>query len=268
MIRYTALLLFLCAFFAGAQSPEDPEVVKAKAETERLKELVAAGAAPVVQLAKAEEAMADAEDAAFLRKTLYGKDLSEAQSDEMVDAARRRLDRRQKAYEDAQRLVQLGAVGQLSVNRFRDDVDMARREFDLAQSRAQLTHEIALMAAEEMAIHARVAQSIGGTQRYDGDGVLSTIGFAKVERAFQAQFGKPLPVSALGETAVHRSMGFDHTGRVDVAVHPDSPEGAWLLEYLRAQRIPYYAFRQAVRGKATGAHIHIGPGSTRLANGG
>jgi hypothetical protein len=51
-------------------------------------------------------------------------------------------------------------------------------------------------------------------------------------------------------------------------VHPDSPEGAWLLEYLRAQRIPYYAFRQAVRGKATGAHIHIGPGSTRLANGG
>jgi hypothetical protein len=63
-------------------------------------------------------------------------------------------------------------------------------------------------------------------------------------------------------------MGFDHSGRVDVALHPDTAEGAWLLEYLTAHRIPFYAFRQAVPGKATGAHIHIGPGSTRFANGG
>jgi hypothetical protein len=27
-------------------------------------------------------------------------------------------------------------------------------------------------------------------------------------------------------------------------------------------RIPYFAFRHAVPGKATGAHIHIGPIST------
>jgi hypothetical protein len=38
----------------------------------------------------------------------------------------------------------------------------------------------------------------------------------------------------------------------------------WLRAYLAAKEIPYYAFRAAVPGKATGAHIHIGPGSTRL----
>jgi hypothetical protein len=38
----------------------------------------------------------------------------------------------------------------------------------------------------------------------------------------------------------------------------------WLRRYLQSQKIPYYAFTHAVPGKATGAHIHIGPGSTRL----
>ena len=92
--------------------------------------------------------------------------------------------------------------------------------------------------------------------------------FARVELDFLTQFGKPLPVSAMGETAVHRSLGFDHRGRVDVALHPDQPEGRWLLWYLAGRHIPYFAFRQAVPGKATGAHIHIGPMSTRFKLGG
>jgi hypothetical protein len=72
----------------------------------------------------------------------------------------------------------------------------------------------------------------------------------------------------MGETAVHRSLGFDHRGRVDVAINPDQPEGHWLLEYLVDKHIPYFAFRHAVTGKATGAHIHIGPMSTRFKLGG
>jgi hypothetical protein len=85
-----------------------------------------------------------------------------------------------------------------------------------------------------------------------------------VSAAFEHRFSKPLPVSAMGETAVHRAMGFDHRGRVDVALNPDQPEGLWLRRYLEARRIPYFAFWQAAHGKATGAHIHIGPESTRL----
>ena len=92
--------------------------------------------------------------------------------------------------------------------------------------------------------------------------------FAKVDAAFERRFGKTLPVSAMGETAVHRTLGFDHRGRVDVAIFPDTAEGNWLRDYLSKNRIPYFAFRQAVPGKATGAHIHIGPMSTRLKLGG
>ena len=52
--------------------------------------------------------------------------------------------------------------------------------------------------------------------------------------------------------------------KLDVAVSPNAPEGIWLLRYLRSRKIPFYAFTRAIPGKATAAHIHIGPGSTRL----
>jgi len=84
--------------------------------------------------------------------------------------------------------------------------------------------------------------------------------------AFSSKFDRPLPISAEGETEVHRALGFDHRGRVDVAVVPSAPEGVWLRQYLQLRKIPYYAFSRAIPGKATAAHIHIGPGSTRLAS--
>ena len=43
------------------------------------------------------------------------------------------------------------------------------------------------------------------------------VAFSRVEAAYEEHFGKPLPISAMGETAVHRALGFDHRGRVDVA---------------------------------------------------
>jgi hypothetical protein len=105
-------------------------------------------------------------------------------------------------------------------------------------------------------------------ERFDGSGVFTPNQFQTVESAFEAKFAKTLPVSAMGETATHRAMGFDHRGRVDVAINPDQPEGVWLRKYLATHEIPYFAFRQAVPGKATGAHIHIGPMSSRIAKGG
>ena len=101
-------------------------------------------------------------------------------------------------------------------------------------------------------------------ERFDGDGAFTRADFKNVLLAFEKHFGKPLPISAQGETAVHRALGFDHRDRVDVAITPDSQEGAWLRRYLEVSYIPYYAFRSLVRGKATGAHIHIGPPSNRI----
>jgi hypothetical protein len=263
-------ILLAVAVSLGAQSAGDPEVARARAEVERLRGLVKAGAAPRLQLEKAETAIADAEDEAFLRKTLYGQDLTEAQTDEMRVTAQRRFERRQKAYEDAQKLVAAGAASPVSVDPLRREMERARKECDLAESRATLTHELAQMARTEAAYESARSplEARGIADRFDGNGVFTTADFDGVETAFERQFGKVLPVSAMGQTAVHNALGFDHRGRVDVALAPDAPEGEWLRAYLMLKKIPFFTFRQAVPGRATGAHIHIGPLSGRLASGG
>jgi len=151
-------------------------------------------------------------------------------------------------------------------------MDAAHKEEDLAESRAKFARELAQsVEAEELALakmNDAPKELHEFADRYDGDGVFTMGTFSRVESEFVKQFGKPLPVSAMGETATHKSLGFDHRGRVDVAIHPDEPEGRWLLEYLVDKHIPYFAFRHAVPGKATGAHIHLGPMSTRYKLGG
>ncbi|HMD70107.1 MAG TPA: hypothetical protein VKF41_02125 [Bryobacteraceae bacterium] len=265
------LMLLVCAGAVG-QTNDAPEVTRAKEEAGKVRALVEAGAAPRAQLEKAEEALADAQDAAILRRTLYGQDLTEEQTGEMMAAASRRFDRRRKALDEAKRLVEAGAASQLSLGGSLEELDGARKEADLAEGRASLVRELTEMAKAEEALAVKLAEEPAEApkiaDRYDGDGIFTAGTLARVEMEFAKRFGKPLPVSAMGETAVHRALGFDHRGRVDVAVHPDLPEGVWLREFLTENRIPYFAFRQAVPGKATGAHIHIGPMSTRLAPGG
>jgi hypothetical protein len=85
-----------------------------------------------------------------------------------------------------------------------------------------------------------------------------------VQNFFSATFGRALPVSAYGQSATHDRMGFNHRNSLDVAVHPDSAEGKALIAYLRGNGIPFLAFRSAVPGAATGAHIHIGYPSHRI----
>ena len=269
---WMALALVVCPVAVCAQTDEDPEVARAKAGIENLRALVESGAAPRAQLEQAEEALTDAKDAAFLRKTLYGPDLTEEQTSEMIAATARRLERRKKQYAHAQELVKEGVASRLSLGTFLEEVDRSRKEYDLAESRARLCRELAAMAKAEEALQATLAQAPADApalaERFEGDGIFTTADFRRIETAFEGHFAKPLLVSAMGETAVHRALGFDHRNRVDVAVHPDQPEGIWLLQYLSRNRIPYFAFRHAVPGKATGAHIHIGPMSSRLAAGG
>jgi hypothetical protein len=272
------LVLVVCAGALQAQAPgdapaaADPEIIRAQANVERVRALVEAGVAPRVQLDKAEDDLADRQDTGLLRKSLVTRDLTEAQADEMVAASNRRFERRKKAYEEARKLVDAKVAPQLSLGTLLLDLDLARKEYDLAESRARLIREIADMARAEEAMENQLSESAaaaaGVADRFDGDGVFTPAIFSQIDSAFQARFGKPLPVSAMGETEVHRALGFDHRGRVDVAIHPDTPEGIWLRQYLTTKGIPYFAFRQAVPGKATGAHIHLGPMSTRLKLGG
>ena len=259
----------VCAAMLGAEAVPDPELVRAQASVERLRELVEAGAAPRVQLERAEAQMADAADAAFLRRTLYGTELTEDQAGPMVAAAARRLERRQEEVAQARKLVNEQVASLSSVTPYLEDLDRARKEFDLAESRARLCRELTSIAQAEQDYQASLEHAPAGAHaladRFDGGGVFTGADFQMVEAAFAAHFGKSLPVSAMGATAVHRALGFDHRGRVYVAIHPDQPEGIWLRQYLERHALPYFAFRQAVRGQSTGAHIHMGPMSTRLA---
>lgn len=100
--------------------------------------------------------------------------------------------------------------------------------------------------------------------RYTGTAHWALADAAKVGSFFTSRFGHQLPISAYGQTATHDRLGFDHRNSVDVAVHPDSSEGQALMAYLKSAGIPFIAFRHAVSGSATGAHIHIGYPSHRI----
>jgi hypothetical protein len=87
----------------------------------------------------------------------------------------------------------------------------------------------------------------------------------KLQQFFMTRFGRSLPISSYGQTPLHDRMGLDHRDALDVAVHPDSPEGRALMDYLRAAGIPFIAAWTAVPGATSGAHIHVGQPSPRIA---
>lgn len=89
-------------------------------------------------------------------------------------------------------------------------------------------------------------------------------GTSRLEAFFRQHFGRALPISAFGQTALHNRMGFDHRNALDVALHPDSPEGRALMAYLRTNGIPFIAAWGTVPGQTSGAHIHVGQPSPRL----
>lgn len=86
---------------------------------------------------------------------------------------------------------------------------------------------------------------------------------AKVEQFFSSKFKKPLPTTAFGQSDLHTRWGLDHRNGMDVGLHPDSVEGRALIEFLRAESIPFLVFRGPIPGVATGPHIHIGNRSSR-----
>src|SRR5271166_1764324 len=253
--------LFL-ALFCSLQAQESPAVTTARHEIEHVRWLVKTGALPPVKIAEAQQNLEDAMDEAVLNRTLYAhvEDFAEEQAVEMLAAAQRRVDRQQKKVSRINQMIALDLVP--PGDRVDLEKELSSREDALQQAkvRAALLREIAGMAHAEL----EAAPPGLAEEKTPGDRFIEPKELKTLTLAFEKRFSEPFPVSAKGMTAVHQALGFDHTGRVDVALNPDSPEGIWLREYLDALAIPYYAFRTAMRGKATAPHIHIGPGSTRL----
>jgi hypothetical protein len=238
-------------------------------EVERLRVMAETGSVPRARLEQAQAELADSEDNAILRRTLYGslriEDFTKEQSDLMVAAATRLVERQNERYERTKQLVAEGIVARAALTTMLEDLDYRKKALDLANFRAKLVEDLSEQALAEGGVDEtgpvlRMGRII---ERYDGAGAFREADFLRINTAFMRQFGKSLPVSAKGDTALHRSLGFDHRGRVDIALNPDQREGSWLRSYMQKAKLPYYAFRAAVRGKATAPHIHMGPPSTR-----
>lgn len=280
LLSFGALILF-AGTFTLAETPagtsESKGIELAQQELARVKNLVDAGALARVRIDEAEANLDDAKDEVVLAHDLYGdlpeKGASEAASAEMIAAAQRRVDRQQTRLAEAQKIVAAGVAARSYLAPIEAELTARQTSLDLAHLRAHLMADRAAMVQSEAP---PVVESFPqddseltwqGMEHYEGDGAFSEAReLQPLELAFASKFDRPLPISAEGETEVHRALGFDHRGRVDVAVVPSAPEGVWLRHYLQSRKIPYYAFSRAIPGKATAAHIHIGPGSTRLAS--
>jgi hypothetical protein len=174
------------------------------------------------------------------------------------------------AVEERRRLHSAGALDRVYVEQA--ERALARAERDLEEARAALDEADRLLFEAELQQRlARLAPLSPGAYedsalliRFNGRARWSLAGVPALTRGFVQAFGHSLPISALGQTPVHDRLGLDHRSAVDVAVHPDSPEGRWLMEYLRAVDIPFIGVRGAVPGSSTGAHVHIGPASPRM----
>ena len=100
--------------------------------------------------------------------------------------------------------------------------------------------------------------------RYGGGRAWSLSEAGTIKQFFMMTFGHPLPIHVFGQSPLHDRWGYDHRNAMDIGLNPDSREGQGLIEYLRANGVPFTAFHFAIPGVATGPHIHIGLPSHRI----
>ena len=179
---------------------------------------------------------------------------------------------RQRSAEEYERRRELYYQGLIARN------EVLQAEHLLAEAITRVEEDKRWLAESDMALTEFVMRdellrlprlSVGGYSatgsliRFNGAAPWGLPDAPRIEKFFLSTFGRALPISALGQTATHERLRFDHRNAMDVALHPDSKEGQSLLSYLRQAGIPFIAFRSAVPGAATGAHIHIGKPSPR-----
>jgi len=161
----------------------------------------------------------------------------------------------------SRRELEEGEQAVATAQRHVDDTQRAIGAADHATAEARAIETLAALPPLAMGDQQRTAT----LSRYEGPAVWSLQSDTpKLQQLFAARFGRALPISAFGQTPLHDRMGLDHRNALDVAVHPDSPEGKTLTDYLRTEGIPFIAYWGAVPGSASGAHIHVGQPSPRI----
>jgi hypothetical protein len=163
-----------------------------------------------------------------------------------------------------------GIIAKKELDKSEQDLSAAQAKVTDTKKQIADTDNLIAEASSERQLEKLGKSKLGAYQvtaaliRYNGPAHWILSDASKVEGFFASRFKHTLPISAFGQTAVHDQLGFDHHNAMDVALSPDSTEGKALMDYLRGQGIPFIAFHYAVRGSATGAHIHVGSPSHRL----
>jgi hypothetical protein len=281
--HFMALPCVLVATVLGAQAARASEapviasselsnemVDRARGDLARIRTLVGEGNLPKSSLEVAQARLADVTDQALLAETLYAPtklvDLTAEQQAAMLAAARRRFERQAGLVSERQKLLELGIIARAEMRAVDSELETRRHVVDLVQDRIRLLEAQRQMAQEEQNLEHALDS---GTSRqamvkFEGCGRFSPSDFEAIASRFEQQFHYPLPVTARGQTRLHQSLGLDHHGKIDVGLNPEEPEGIWLRRLLEDRQIPYIAFRTAVPGAATAAHIHLGTGSSRI----
>jgi hypothetical protein len=188
----------------------------------------------------------------------------------VLAAQERELDRQKELAAARQDLFERGALSESEVRAGKRAVAAAQKDLD--ETRQAMAEADRMMGEARMADVGRTRPLARG-QYEETAGLVRFAGLTewslaadtpKLELFFRNRFGRALPISAFGQTALHDRMGFDHRNALDVALHPDSPEGRALMAYLRANGIPFIAAWGTVPGQTSGAHIHVGQPSPRL----
>jgi len=182
----------------------------------------------------------------------------------------RRLEQQTELAAARQDLYERGAMTEREVRDGKRALAAAQK--DVEDTRRAMTEADRMLGEAHMADVGRTRplargqyEETAGLVRFAGSAEWSlAVDTPKLQRFFQGRFGKALPVSAYGQSALHDRMGFDHRNALDVALHPDSPEGRALMVFLRMNDIPFIAAWGTVPGQASGAHIHVGQPSPRL----
>ena len=151
----------------------------------------------------------------LVRSLIDNKDLSEEQANSLVRAAGRRYMRRKLAYNEAR---QSGKAATGELDALRVNLEAARRVCDVAESVERHARELTVMARADFELESQIStlapSMLGLVERYNGSSTFTAADLRAMEQAFFKQFGKILPVSTRGDSAVHRALGFDHRGTI------------------------------------------------------
>ena len=255
------LLLMPVSLLAQTRVGTKPGAAKTKPQTATSSKTKTTPAKPVDELTRLREE--------FIKATNEYKASLEKLRESYEKSVRKAEDKLTKSQE----LFAAGLISKREVEA--DEVEVAHAKDKVAEVNQRMTGADSQIA--DTVLEAEAEKTLARTKpiprggfvssaamiRYNGAAVWGLSDAWKVQRFFQDAFKRPLPIAVFGQGAIHDRWRLDHHNAMDVSLHPDGQEGQALLGYLRANGIPFLAFRQAIPGTATGPHIHIGRPSHR-----